>query len=132
MSFYTIRMVDGRIHSISNDPDGVLGTFFAFCAIDLVKSEDKLDFIKQFSPLGDGYYIYDVASSFRDFYPPSADDPEPQAEDEWSVQLESVNPAITVHIAGRVLRNLLGQMVKGLLPYHSDFQEIADYLESSM
>ncbi|WP_353543548.1 hypothetical protein [Deinococcus xinjiangensis] len=123
-----MNTIGGNVNSVSNDPDDILGTYIGFSVNDLIKSKDKKAFIAQFDPLGEGHYVYDVATGGRAWYWNEDGNEEYEADDEWTIQLETTIPAKSVNLSGDELRDLFRQAIIGMLPVHPELKEAYDDL----
>lgn len=121
-----VKFRSGESYSIQDDPGNVLYYFISGALSDMLqlKADQFPEFMRQFDPLGDGYYVYSAASASRVTYAPRADDPEPQADDEWVVQNETAIPAVSVVISGVELRDLFRQVIEGLTPFHPELRAV--------
>ncbi|PIG98728.1 hypothetical protein [Deinococcus sp. UR1] len=126
MKYRLVKFRNGGSYSIQDDPGNILYYFISGALSDMLqlKADQFPEFMRQFDPLGDGYYVYSAASASRVTYAPRADDPEPQADDEWVVQDETVIPAVSVMISGAELRDLFRQVIEGLTPFHPELRAV--------
>ncbi|MFN4251807.1 hypothetical protein [Deinococcus sp.] len=124
--FRSVVMRNNDFWLIASDPGNVLYYFISGALSDMLQltADQFPEFMRQFDPLGDGYYVYSAASASRVTYAPRADDPEPQADDEWVVQDETVIPAVSVVISGVELRDLFRQVIEGLTPFHPELRGV--------
>lgn len=126
MKYRLVKFRNGGSYSIQDDPGNILYYFISGALSDMLqlKADQFPEFMRQFDPLGDGYYVYSAASASRVTYAPRADDPEPQADDEWVVQDETVIPAVSVMISGAELRDLFRQVIEGFTPFHPELRAV--------
>lgn len=127
MKHRLVKFRSGGSYSIQDDPGNVLYYFISGALSDMLQltADQFPEFMRQFDPLGDGYYVYSAASASRVTSAPRADDPEPQADDEWVVQDETVIPAVSVVISGVELRDLFRQVIEGLTPFHPELRAVS-------
>ncbi|WP_146160565.1 hypothetical protein [Deinococcus arcticus] len=126
MNYRAVNFRGDGSYFISDDPENILYTFISGSVGDIIQKrvKDSSGFMKRFDPMGEGYYIYALGGASRTIYAPQPNDPEPQAEDEWTVDTEG--PYRSISISGDELRHLFRQVITGLLPRHPELTAVYD------